>query len=104
VCLGERVAAPKKKRGPILNMRENPATLGWHRVDVLATIPGGRNQSHCHSMVDRTSKILGIGELGEQTCGLWGDDADQPCIPFLAFLPIASRSAITAREIRSVED
>jgi hypothetical protein len=55
-------------------------------------------------MVDRTSKILGIGELGEQTCGLWGDDADQPYIPFLAFLPIASRSAITAREIRSVED
>jgi hypothetical protein len=51
---------------------------------------------------NEVEKILGIDELGKQTCGLWEMMQTSPydvCMPFLALLTIALRSAIASREI-----
>jgi hypothetical protein len=54
-----RCCAEKETRAHFEQERE-PTNLGWHRIDIPATIPLGWKKCHRHSMVDRTSKIPGI--------------------------------------------
>ena len=46
----------KETRAHFEHERE-PTHLGWHRVDVSATIPLGWKKGHHYSMLDRTSRF-----------------------------------------------